>query len=263
MNFYVYKWFIKETGEIFYIGKGRKDRYKQIRKRNKKFLEVYSNNNCDTEIIEYFEKEEDAFKKEYELICHYKSIGQCYCNLDNGGKGGCNFVWTPEMREYYSKYNIMKSEKQRKRMSENNPMKNPVLRQKVTDKVSKTIIYGNERYKNAKELAQKNNLSTSLIYYWIKRGYGRNNIPCYYLEDGKKDFVIIEPKTNNKPVTIDEFYFKSVKMGASYINVSSNSLIDAMKHNRKCKGHICKYANQQPSYKNSDKSIVEGSTTNE
>lgn len=29
-DFYVYEWYIKETGEVFYVGKGRGDRYKKI-----------------------------------------------------------------------------------------------------------------------------------------------------------------------------------------------------------------------------------------
>lgn len=29
-DFYVYEWYIKDTGEIFYVGKGRKDRYKEF-----------------------------------------------------------------------------------------------------------------------------------------------------------------------------------------------------------------------------------------
>ncbi|ARJ40244.1 DNA polymerase III subunit epsilon [Sporosarcina ureae] len=32
-DFYVYEWFIKETGEVFYIGKGRGDRYKEFHER--------------------------------------------------------------------------------------------------------------------------------------------------------------------------------------------------------------------------------------
>ncbi|WP_139368369.1 GIY-YIG nuclease family protein [Evansella clarkii] len=32
-DFYVYAWFIKETGETFYVGKGRKDRYKEFHER--------------------------------------------------------------------------------------------------------------------------------------------------------------------------------------------------------------------------------------
>lgn len=31
--FYVYEWFIKNTGEIFYVGKGRGDRYKTFHER--------------------------------------------------------------------------------------------------------------------------------------------------------------------------------------------------------------------------------------
>src|SRR5690625_6184254 len=29
-DFYVYEWFIKDTGEIFYVGMGRNDRYKDF-----------------------------------------------------------------------------------------------------------------------------------------------------------------------------------------------------------------------------------------
>ena len=32
-DFYVYEWYIKETGEIFYVGKGRGDRYKEYHER--------------------------------------------------------------------------------------------------------------------------------------------------------------------------------------------------------------------------------------
>ena len=34
--FYVYEWFVKETGEVFYVGKGIKNRYK-VKKHNKFF----------------------------------------------------------------------------------------------------------------------------------------------------------------------------------------------------------------------------------
>ena len=53
--FYVYKWFNTETNEVFYIGKGCNDRYKETYHRNKKFLEYYNNNSCSSEIIEFFE----------------------------------------------------------------------------------------------------------------------------------------------------------------------------------------------------------------
>lgn len=31
-DYYVYEWFIKETGEVFYVGKGRGNRYKEYHK---------------------------------------------------------------------------------------------------------------------------------------------------------------------------------------------------------------------------------------
>lgn len=45
-RFYVYKWFNIETNEVFYIGKGCNNRYKDVSKRNKLFLEYYNNNPC-------------------------------------------------------------------------------------------------------------------------------------------------------------------------------------------------------------------------
>src|SRR5690625_6332595 len=32
-DFYVYEWFIKDTGEVFYVGKGRGNRYKEYHAR--------------------------------------------------------------------------------------------------------------------------------------------------------------------------------------------------------------------------------------
>ena len=32
-DFYVYEWYIKDTGEVFYVGKGRGDRYKEYHER--------------------------------------------------------------------------------------------------------------------------------------------------------------------------------------------------------------------------------------
>jgi hypothetical protein len=70
-----------------------------------------------------------------------KAIGQCSCNLDDGGYGGVNFVWTDEMRKYKSIYNPMKEEKQRQRMRDNNPMHNTIVAEKVGFKHRKIVCY--------------------------------------------------------------------------------------------------------------------------
>lgn len=263
MQYYVYKWFNKETKQIFYIGKGCKNRYKQITKRNKLFKEYYSKHSCDVEIIKYFDNEEDAFRFEKQIILELKIKKQCFCNLDNGGNGGCNFVWTPEMRKYKSQYNPMKNQYQKERMSKNNPMKNPEIVNKVRNKLCKKIVLGNKIYDSAKQISDEYNINSSGIQYWLKRGYGRNQESCYYYGQNPKPFIIKNHETTNKPVYIDGIYFKNVKSGAEYIGVWSESLIRAIKNKKRCKGHVCEYVNQHPSQEKTDKSILEGSTTNE
>ena len=240
--FYVYKWFNVETNEVFYIGKGTKNRYKQIQKRNNLFLDYLQKNKCEVEIIEYFDDEQKAFEKEYELICHYKKKGQCKCNLDNGGKGGCNFVWTPEMRDYYSKYNIMKSQKQRERMSKNNPMKNPKIAQIVAKKKTRPVIIENKYFTSIKEAGEYYQVFSTEIQCWCKRGYDRNKKPCRYADEQQKEFVL--KATNSKKVIVDDKVFNSVKEAANYLGVWSETLIRNIKNNKPCKGHICKYDNQ-------------------
>lgn len=225
--FYVYKWYIEETNEIFYIGKGTKDRYKQTKKRNKLFLNIYNNNKCKNEIIQHFENEIEAFEKEHELICYYKSIGQCKCNLDNGGKGGVNYTWTPEMREYYSKYNVMKNENQRKRMSISNPMKNPDIAKKVGEKISRPFYIGNKLYKNLKEAAKEYNVADTAISYWLKKKYNRYDEICYYENEEKPKIDIAKKRKENYGNTIiyKNKEYNTQKELAKELNITETCLI--------------------------------------
>lgn len=139
--FYIYEWYNAITREVFYVGKGTKKRYLQVSRRNQYFKDYYQNNPCEVRIISYYDSEEEAFKAENQRILELKAIGQCKCNLDNGGTGGVNYVWTEEMREYKSKFNPMKRAEQRERMSHENPMKNPEVAKKVASKKQKKVIY--------------------------------------------------------------------------------------------------------------------------
>lgn len=49
--FYVYEWYIVDTNEVFYVGKGKKDRYKNLHSRNKFFLDMLRTHNCDVRIV--------------------------------------------------------------------------------------------------------------------------------------------------------------------------------------------------------------------
>ena len=151
--FYVYEWFVKQTGEVFYVGKGCGRRYK-VRKHNKFFNDFIKRHDCDSRIIKEFINEKDAFSYEYERIKELKFIGQCVCNIYDGGTGGTQSWWTNERKLEYSKKNIMKSEQQRKRMSENNPMKNPEIAAKTNAKKRKPIIVDGIYFESVKKAAE-------------------------------------------------------------------------------------------------------------
>lgn len=241
MKFYVYRWFNTDNGKTFYIGKGCRRRYKEVNRRNKLFLDYYNANSCNVEIIDYFDNEQKAFEKEKELILYYKSIGECFCNLDDGGKGGVNFVWNEDMKNYMSKYNPMKDEKQRERMSKNNPMKDKNTSKKVGSSQRKIIIY-KDKEQYAEDIAKENNVHIFTVYRWAKRGYDTKGEYCYY----KNETIPKEMKiTSSKPIYIDDIYFKSLEEAIKYLNVKDKSpLSRALKNNKKYKGHIVKYANQ-------------------
>ena len=137
--FYVYEWFIIETGEIIYVGKGCNRRYK-VTKHNKFFNDMIKRYKCESRIIKTFDIEKEAFDYEFQRILELKNIGQCVCNIYNGGFGGTTNWWTDELQEKYSKNNIMKTNKYRERMKINNPMSNPDIAEKTNGKKRRKVI---------------------------------------------------------------------------------------------------------------------------
>ena len=151
--FYVYEWFIIQTGEVIYVGKGCKNRYK-VRKHNYMFDEFVKRFDCDSRIVKEFETEDKAFEGELERIAELKAIGQCVCNINTGGKGGLSEHWTAEKRKKYSENNVMKSQEQRTRMSINNPMKNPVVAEKVAKTKRKPVLVDGKYFDSVTSAAE-------------------------------------------------------------------------------------------------------------
>lgn len=240
--FYVYAWYNVETKFIFYVGKGCGNRYRQVRNRNELFQKYYKSHKCSVKIIKRFVNEQDAFKYEERHIKRLKRIGQCICNLDNGGRGGVNFIWTEEMRRYKSEYNPMKDSNQRKRMSRNNPMKNPEVSKRVADKNRKRPIINNVLYDSLEDASENYGVHPVTISKWCKRGYDTEFNPCHYLGEEQKEFK--KKVTNSKSVIIDGRKFDSVKDAARYYNTYSESIIRAIKAGRKFKGMSCEYGDQ-------------------
>lgn len=86
-DFYVYEWYNVDTGEIFYVGKGRKDRYKNTKNRNEYFKNYYNKYKCESRKVKENLTEEESFNLEIELIKEYKKQGMCKCNITDGGEG--------------------------------------------------------------------------------------------------------------------------------------------------------------------------------
>lgn len=184
--FYVYEWYVVETGEVFYVGKGCGSRYK-VRKHNRFFNDFIKRYDCESRIVKRFENEQEAFEYEHERITALKSIGQCVCNIYNGGCGGTTNWWTEERRQEYSRKNVMKSEEQRKRMSKKNPMKNSAVAEKTNSQKRKMVQIGNVIFRSVKEAAAYHNVTDGTIKYWADRGYTRDKTPCAYIEKCKYD----------------------------------------------------------------------------
>lgn len=247
--FYIYKWFIKNNNEVFYIGKGKDNRVRKVKNRNNIFLDYYNNNECDYEILEYFEDEQAAFDREKELIAYYWSIGQAKANIDEGGKGGYHFAMTQKEREYRSKYSQWRSEEHRQFMREHNPMYNKEIVETVAQKNRKPLIIGEKEYSSIHEASEALKQPYETIRGWCKRGYNAERQQCYYKEDGPKEIPILKNETG---VLIDGQYFPSIKRAATFLGKKTSSrLAEALRNNKQtyC-GHKIEYANQQPSQEN-------------
>ena len=243
-DFYVYEWYNINTNEVFYVGKGRKNRYKNKTQRNKLFLQYIQNNEVDSRIVVDNLSEEDSFKKEKELTEYYKRKNQCHCNLAPAGKGGTHFQWTKEMREYKSIYNPMKQENQKERMRKHNPMFNQETAKKNGEKHQKPLVIGTMNFQSLKDAAVYFNVSPQTIRNWINKGFKTDTKEiCYFVnKDNLKD-----SSSKGYKVLIDNIEYPSLAKAAIAIQVSAGALRQAIKENRKCKNHICSYVNQQPS----------------
>lgn len=323
--FYVYEWFNTETNEVFYVGKGTKKRYLQTRKRNQVFINYLSNHNCESRIIKTFDTEQEAFDYEHERIVELKLQNQAIANLDNGGTGGVNFVWTEEMRKYKSIHNPMKTDNQRKRMSEKNPMKRKDVQEKVKKYISKPVVigeneypslieaskhfgvceptirkwvkkginnlgepcrlkgdaqkeycgrynkgscrkinYNNKIYESPIDVANEIGLHHSTICKWAKKGFSPNGVICKYLDDNNEYIYrpFVQGESNRKPIMVNGIIYPSKIEAERSLGLSKGYLAPYIAGTRKNKLFICEYVNQQPSHTNSNKSSMEGSTTN-
>lgn len=241
-KFYVYEWYDLDTGEVFYVGKGCGKRYSDIRHRNQEFLNYFATHNTEVRIILDNLTEQEAFIEEKKITDEYKKQNQCKCNLAEAGHGGLEVVWTPELREYWSKNNPMKSEEQRQRMREKNPMYNKEVAQKSGKAHKRAVIIEGKEFEGAIDAATYYGVSQSTISSWCQLGKSPDGKECRY-KDGLK-----KPSRQGHPVIVDGIYYNSGTEAALAVGLKPVTLNKSLREGRKiCMGHTCEYANQQPS----------------
>ncbi len=92
MEYYIYVWYIKDTKEVFYVGRGHGDRFKTLKKRSKYFYKYYDNYECESAIIMGNLTYDESIEAEIEIIEYFKVIGMAKANIHNGGKFGGDVV---------------------------------------------------------------------------------------------------------------------------------------------------------------------------
>lgn len=86
-RFYVYEWYIRDTGEVFYVGKGTGNRLNELHNRNKYFNATYDKYSCGVRKIEEGLTNREACEREIERIAELWEIGEAKCNFTQGGTG--------------------------------------------------------------------------------------------------------------------------------------------------------------------------------
>jgi hypothetical protein len=165
--FYVYEWTRLDTGEVFHVGKGSGDRYKnKVSGRNKHFKNIVNSVEIKSEIVIDNMTELDAFQAEMFFICHYKSIGQANTNYSLGGKGGSGWKLTEEQRKNQSNGQIGKKLSEAHRLSMSLGMKGRTSGRKGKKNREESNKKGIETKRNNFPKFTSTNVLTGEVIVW-------------------------------------------------------------------------------------------------
>ncbi len=142
-DYYVYIWYIKDTNEVFYVGKGKGRRYKQTSNRNKFFNDMYTSHDCDVKKIYENLTESEAFQKEKDVVKWYRENTDFrLTNQTDGGEGSSGWKPSQDFKDKQSKIHKeqWQDEEFKKKMmairtDENGPYKSQEFRDKISQLV--------------------------------------------------------------------------------------------------------------------------------
>lgn len=101
-EFYTYVHIRLDTGKVFYVGKGKKDRFKSTNKRSNHWKNIVNKAGFLPKIVFFNLSEQSAFDTERSLISIYKSIGYDLVNKTNGGEGPSGMKHSEETKRKWS-----------------------------------------------------------------------------------------------------------------------------------------------------------------
>lgn len=109
-RFYVYEYFIVDTEEIFYVGKGTGKRFKQLNNRSEYFKSIHSKYECGVRIVYTDLTNEESCEKERQRIKELKDIGMARANFTEGGTGFSTGKMNPtHLNPHYGDRNGMRT----------------------------------------------------------------------------------------------------------------------------------------------------------
>lgn len=144
-KYYVYFHYTKDTNELFYIGKGSKNRFKSYSKRNSYWKNVVNKHRFISKIIESNLEEEVAFMIEILAIEFFNPK----CNLTEGGEGNTGIPHPNSAKAIRKMWQNMSKEeksKEQKRRSSFRKLKGIIC------------LTNNKYYNTAKEAAKDLNI---------------------------------------------------------------------------------------------------------
>ena len=148
-KYYVYEWFNVVTGEVFYVGKGIRNRYCQLSDRNQHFRDYFNTHECESRIVYENLTEQEAYEKEKELIKYYRETSNFrLTNVTDGGEG--NPFKSGELNPKFGKGEEIKGEK------------NPFYGQKHTKRIKKILSQKEHSEKTKKIISDKAKIRLSI-----------------------------------------------------------------------------------------------------
>lgn len=95
-GFYVYEHVRRDTGAVFYVGKGSGYRLRVAQHRSRRWHAIVRKHGYDARIVFETEDEELAFLAEQELIDKHRRDGMALVNVTDGGGGMVGWHPSPE-----------------------------------------------------------------------------------------------------------------------------------------------------------------------